>query len=256
MVKINFSNGAGKILYSFTSKIFITFSILFFQCQENINTPISNKQLQPPLNPTLISLTVGDRFVIVNWSLSSNATKYNIYYTEDMSFNKINALVKKDVSYPPYKITGLKNSQEYSIAVSAVNGDGESELSNILIAVPERDDYLWLNGFWSCKLTVGSQKLPAHMNLIFNNIDSSFSFSRVIDSTGEISLQASGKYFIIYSTPPNDNTVKLSTVNDTGYYVYNWCSGEDDDEGRWFKWLSGHDFMKAANPSETMWFFD
>jgi hypothetical protein len=210
--------------------------LLGISCDKN---PVASN---PPSIPTTITVTAGDSKITVTWSTSTNANYYYIYYTAGSSVSKTSG-TRISATSSPYTITSLSNGTQYAVAVTAVNADGESNLSSIRTATPI-SEYAAFWGIWKAVLLSGGK--PAKFNLLLNN-DFSFSFSMIMDTTGVVSLQSSGTYF---KSSANIIRLSSSTAGD-GYYQYSLVSKTQLT----LLWVSGYDFMNASTPSTTTWYF-
>ncbi|GFO69040.1 hypothetical protein GMLC_26190 [Geomonas limicola] len=92
---------------------------------------------EPPAPAALagVTATAGNLQVAVNWATVSNATGYNIYYSTTP--NVTTAAVDKVLNVAgPSTVTGLLNGTTYYFVVTAINGGGESPVSNEVSAMP------------------------------------------------------------------------------------------------------------------------
>lgn len=89
----------------------------------------------PPSAPILSSATAGNARVTLVWSPVSDAVSYNVYYKIGTTVDK-NTGTKVAGAVSGDDIVALTNDTEYAFAVSAVNTNGESALSNIKTATP------------------------------------------------------------------------------------------------------------------------
>ena len=122
---------------------YLLFSFLIaslFACSSNDNTTA------PPQTPNIslwqVRADAGNAEVTLDWQMLADATTYNIYYISSAdnpgstvmkaSGTKVTGLIG-----PRYTITGLTNNTKYWwFALSAVNANGESDLSSIIPATP------------------------------------------------------------------------------------------------------------------------
>ena len=122
---------------------YLLFSFLIaslFACSSNDNTTA------PPQTPNIslwqVRADAGNATVTLDWQMLADATSYNIYYISyadnpgstviKASGTKVTGLIG-----PRYTVTGLTNNTKYWwFALSAVNANGESDLSSIIWAVP------------------------------------------------------------------------------------------------------------------------
>jgi hypothetical protein len=87
-----------------------------------------------PGAPVLSSAVAGDGSVTVTWSAVTGAASYNLYYAAAATVDKNGTKLAGAVS--PKVVAALTNGTQYAFAVSAVNGGGESDLSNVLPQTP------------------------------------------------------------------------------------------------------------------------
>ena len=119
--------------------LFIFLIVSLFACSSNDNTAASPP---PSISGVQFRTDAGDKEVTLDWQMVANATSYNIYYISyadnpgstvmKASGTKVTGLIG-----PRYTVTGLTNNTKYWwFALSAVNANGESDLSSIIPAVP------------------------------------------------------------------------------------------------------------------------
>ena len=88
-----------------------------------------------PPAPTGLSLTTRDRQVILSWDRVERAASYNLYWSLDPGV-RIDGGRRIENVTSPYSHTGLTNGSPYYYAVTAVNADGESSLSQEVRGIP------------------------------------------------------------------------------------------------------------------------
>ena len=88
-----------------------------------------------PVAPTNLSAAAGDSYVDLDWSTVTGATGYYIYQRDVTAGNPFGRL--------PYPVTSssfraglLSNGHAWEFAVTAANGNGESQLSSVVSAIP------------------------------------------------------------------------------------------------------------------------
>jgi hypothetical protein len=88
---------------------------------EGTSTTITgvNTGVTTPDTPANVEVGYGNQNLIVSWGTVTNATSYNVYYT-DMSSN-VQTVVNTGSTDTSYTIENLVNGQTYSVQVSAVN---------------------------------------------------------------------------------------------------------------------------------------
>jgi len=89
---------------------------------------VKSKDARKQSTPKLPSPTVGYGKVTLTWDNVSNATSYNIYWSNKKGITKRNGTKISNVKNP-HTITGLKKGSTYYFVVTAVNEFGESEVS-------------------------------------------------------------------------------------------------------------------------------
>jgi hypothetical protein len=114
-------------------------------------------------------------------------------------------------------------------------------------------------GIWVSQMSAGGKAGIFKLLLLS---DTTFSFSQIMDSTGVVSLSASGSYSItgpdilgIYDSSAAKNLLKLFNNTYTGYYQFHSGPINMDRTLLNLTWVSGHDFMNASNPATTTWNF-
>jgi len=122
---------------------YLLFSFLIvslFACSSKDNTTAPTQT--PSISGVQFRADAGNAEVTLDWQMIADATSYNIYYISSAdnpgstvmkaSGTKVTGLIG-----PRYTITGLTNNTKYWwFALSAVNANGESDLSNIIPAAP------------------------------------------------------------------------------------------------------------------------
>jgi len=95
------------------------------------------------LDPPVITLrSSGNSRAIIAWSAVGNAAGYNLYIAQESidSADNYASLIGGDLilnATSPYSLTGLGNGETYYVAVTALAGTEESDLSNELTVVPK-----------------------------------------------------------------------------------------------------------------------
>jgi fibronectin type 3 domain-containing protein len=89
---------------------------------------VKSKDARKQSTPKQPSPTVGYGKVTLTWDNVSNATSYNIYWSNKKGVTKRNGTKISNVKNP-HTITGLKKGSTYYFVVTAVNESGESEVS-------------------------------------------------------------------------------------------------------------------------------
>lgn len=103
--------------------------------------------VKPKIQGTQLIANAGYKEVTLDWTMNADAETYNVYYIADtagvysstnkpsastlLAGTKITGLISAT-----FTITGLTNGTEYWFAVTAVNKNGESDLSEIASATP------------------------------------------------------------------------------------------------------------------------
>ncbi|HON59799.1 MAG TPA: fibronectin type III domain-containing protein, partial [Smithella sp.] len=103
--------------------------------------------VKPKIEGTQLIANAGYKEVTLDWTMNADAETYNVYYIADtagvysstnkpsastlLAGTKITGLISATLT-----ITNLTNGTEYWFAVTAVNQNGESDLSEIVSATP------------------------------------------------------------------------------------------------------------------------
>lgn len=117
--------------------VFISFaviigSLLLSSCKKSV---VGNSSSVPQA-PTISSIDGGDASVIVTWTPVSGASYYNLYWAADSTVSRLTGTRISGVT-PPYTITGLADSTQYAVVVTAVNTSGESNASSVAKTVTQ-----------------------------------------------------------------------------------------------------------------------
>lgn len=94
---------------------------------------------QIPVAPVNLSSIAGDGEVKLSWDGSADAVTYAVYGYEGTAAPAEPGdwrLISESLTGVTYTATGLTNGTSYAFAVKALNAAGESEFSNVTIAVP------------------------------------------------------------------------------------------------------------------------
>lgn len=104
--------------------------------EEIVATP---KPLSKPPAPTNVVVTERDESLELSWGGSEVATGWNAYYKkkEDKAYTKIENLIE-----PQTVIYSLENGVSYQLYVTAYNEKGESGASEIVEAIPKREEII------------------------------------------------------------------------------------------------------------------
>jgi hypothetical protein len=97
-------------------------------------TPVTSPKPSGPATPTGVTAVAGDGHILVTWIAVAGATSYNVYYTAGMTVNKFGSRINTAAS--PCDLINLANGTKEAIAVSAVDANGESDLSIVDTATP------------------------------------------------------------------------------------------------------------------------
>jgi uncharacterized protein (TIGR02145 family) len=92
--------------------------------------------LPKPAAPVISTVTPGDANVIVSWGAVSGAASYTLYYKEGTTVDTT-VTTKVSGAALTQTVTGLKNGTVHAFAVTAVNANGKSSLSEIRTATPQ-----------------------------------------------------------------------------------------------------------------------
>jgi predicted phage tail protein len=89
---------------------------------------VKSEEVRKQSTPIQPASTVGYGKVTLTWDNVSNATSYNIYWSDKKGVTKRNGTKISDAKNP-HTITGLKKGSTYYFVVTAVNESGESAAS-------------------------------------------------------------------------------------------------------------------------------
>ncbi len=92
-----------------------------------------------PAAPTALNATAGDASVALAWAAVSNATSYNLYWSNSAGVAPGAAGVSKvgNLTATSFAHVGLANGSAYYYVVSAVNSGGEGKVSPEVSATPQ-----------------------------------------------------------------------------------------------------------------------
>jgi fibronectin type 3 domain-containing protein len=219
-----------------------------FACSSNDNT--TGPVLQPPsIVGVQFRPDAGNTTVTLDWQMVANATSYNIYCgTDSSSLTKVSTTPAVVIG-PRYTVTGLTNGKKYHFALSAVNNNGESDLSFIITAVP--NDPPPPAAPTNIRFNVGDQKVTITWNpvtadpaVVSYNLHCSDFFSSGGESHITIPGQATSSYdvsTVTWNVGTNlENTAELA--NGTPYIF--WLTAETAE--------SANSATVLATPSDTL----
>jgi fibronectin type 3 domain-containing protein len=89
----------------------------------------------PPASPASLSVEPADGATTIQWPAVADATSYNLYWSETTPVTVSDAQVIEG-AVSPYTHAGRSNGRIYYYAVTAINADGESDLSAEVGAMP------------------------------------------------------------------------------------------------------------------------
>jgi formylglycine-generating enzyme required for sulfatase activity len=103
-----------------------------------VKTPGNDQiPLVAPDSPLDLEVTAGDNVATVSWTAVSGATGYRVYYSTAPGVSATDSYITvSGSSSTSGTVTGLVNGTTYYFRVSAINDNGESNLSNELSATP------------------------------------------------------------------------------------------------------------------------
>ena len=88
----------------------------------------------PPMAPTGVTASADNASVSVGWNSVAGTLSYKVYYGPGITVDKTGASFTAASS--PKSVQGLSNGTVYAFAVCAVNAAGESNLSQVVTAMP------------------------------------------------------------------------------------------------------------------------
>lgn len=86
-----------------------------------------------PAPPSDVSATVSGGNLVIHWSPIGGASSYNVYWSSDEKFSKLDANRVEDVT-SAFTHSGLTFGATYYYMVTAVGNKGESEVSSVVSA--------------------------------------------------------------------------------------------------------------------------
>lgn len=103
-----------------------------------------------PAQVASVTAKSGNGLVTLNWSASTAATSYNVYYVSAREADTVTRSnsTRLNVETAPQVISGLDNGTTYLFMVTALNRDGESEESQQVSATPGPITNADLSGAW------------------------------------------------------------------------------------------------------------
>ncbi len=114
---------------------FIVFGLMSQGCTRN-NDPKNNANTNPSFEvPAGFISHVGKGQLVIGWRTVSDATSYNIYYSQSSTISKTTGTKIANVSMP-YIHTGLTNGTTYSYFVSVVKSNGATVESTSFSSIP------------------------------------------------------------------------------------------------------------------------
>jgi hypothetical protein len=91
---------------------------------------------QTPAAPGAVTVTAGDRQIMLTWSPVSGATSYNIYWSNTSGVTSSSGTEMSGMTSTQYTHASLTNGLDYYYVVTAVNSAGESAASSQASAKP------------------------------------------------------------------------------------------------------------------------
>ncbi len=116
----------------FISLIVLIGSFFLSSC----NKSVVGNTTSVPQAPTISSLDGGPASITVTWAPVAGASYYNLYWAADSTVSKVTGLRIPGVTNP-YTISGLADSTQYAVIVTAVNASGESSASSVAKTVTQ-----------------------------------------------------------------------------------------------------------------------
>jgi hypothetical protein len=102
----------------------------------NVTSATPTAPAMPPSAPTGLTAAGGNAQVALNWSASSGATSYNLYYATASGVTPANGTKISGITATSYTQSGLTNGTTYYYVVTAVGSGGESTASSQASATP------------------------------------------------------------------------------------------------------------------------
>jgi fibronectin type 3 domain-containing protein len=168
-----------------------------------------------PSAPTGLSLTTADRQVILSWNRVDGAASYNLYWSLNPGVQAGGGQRIANVT-SPYSHNGLSNGAAYYYAVSAVNADGESILSEEVWGIPRGDlNSARMRVVWIQDLGDGSNFDDQGSNLRLMGLDSD-------DGRGERVILGTPKNYSKPLITPRGNRVVFSDRIQKKVNIVNW----------------------------------
>jgi uncharacterized protein (TIGR02145 family) len=176
--------------------------------------------------PVITSAIAGDSSVIVSWRTSAGATSYNLYFKDGATVDKSSGTMFTGVTSPTL-VTGLTSGTQYVFAVSAVNADGESNLSNMMTATPKVSAITDTDGNVYHAVMIGTQVWMVE-NLKTTRYNDGTALPLVTDSAAWLSLVTPGycwykndsaAYGSIYGALYNFFAVRTGKLAPKGWHI-------------------------------------
>lgn len=117
--------------------LLLSLIIIFISaCSSGSDTPPVTPS-PPDVSTMQIRADAGNATVTLEWQMLVGVNSYNIYCgTDSANLTKISTTPATLIG-PPYTVTSLNNGTLYYFALTAVNANGESSLSKIILAMPQ-----------------------------------------------------------------------------------------------------------------------
>ncbi len=110
-------------------------------CIPMVGSPSTSPEPAPA--PVVLVAEAGNTEITFSWNSSPTADRYNLYWSTTSGEGESGTLVA-DITSNEYLLVGLTNGTTYYAVVTAVNGSGQSPISNQVSATPN-DGIIWVN---------------------------------------------------------------------------------------------------------------
>jgi len=198
-------NRTTSIVLSFLISIVVI--TMLFSCGTKEGDTVYITSYEVPGVPTNIQAAAGDGEVTIRWSPVSGATSYNIYWNTTGIVTTSDSAI---ISAPsPYVHTGLTNGTTYHYAVTAVNIEGESDLSSEASVTPVES---MTSNPPSAPTGVQATAADSQITISWNPVSGATSYNIYWNTSGSVTTSDSA---VINAPLPY---VHMNLTNGTTYY--------------------------------------